>query len=246
MNELIKEVQTKVCELMGEDNSGHGISHILRVYDLAMKFAYDEKANKEIVALAALLHDVDDYKIVGKEASLKLVNAKNILNQLNVANNIQEKVLEIIRTMGYSKFLAGVRPTSLEGKIVSDADMCDAIGSNGIIRSVVYAVSGKGNGVIFDKNIYPDVQITKEKYNKNGTTHCTDSAINHFFEKLLKLSSLMMTESGKKESIDRQKIMIKFLKQFFKEENVPEWNIFLDKFLKEENKNNHTKIAKKN
>ena len=44
----------------------------------------------------------------------------------------------------------------------------------------------------------------------------------------------MMTKSGKLESINRQKIMIKFLRQFFKEENVPEWNTFLDEFLKEE------------
>ena len=157
------------------------------------------------------------------------------MNKSNIASNVQEEVLKIIKTMGYSNYLKGIRPNSLEGKIVSDADMCDAIGATGIIRSVVYAVSHKGNGVIFNKNVLPKVDITAEEYNVGGnsTTHDTDSAINHFFEKSLKLNNLMLTKSGKVESIGRQKIMIDFLKHFFQEENATEWNELLEKFLKE-------------
>ncbi len=117
---------------------------------------------------------------------------------------------------------------------MSDADMCDAIGAHGIIRSIVYAVSSKGSGVIFDENTYPNVNITQAEYNSNGTTHSTDSAINHFFEKLLKPSNLMLTKSGKHESIERQRIMIDFLKHFFKEENANEWIEFLDKYLEKQ------------
>lgn len=232
MNKLIENAQKLVFKLMESDKSGHGSDHILRVYNLAIKFAEAEGADKTIVSLAALLHDVDDYKIVGKENSEKMINTKMILNELNVDNNKQNYIIDIIKSMGYSNYLKGIRPKTLEGQIVSDADMCDAIGSSGIVRSIVYATSSKGNGIIFDRDIYPNVNITNEEYNQKGTTHSTDNAINHFFEKLLKLNNLMMTKSGKKESNKRQKIMIDFLRQYFYEENAKEWLEFLDEFLK--------------
>ena len=230
---MIEEIKKLVYEILENDNSGHGMDHIIRVYNLSLKFAELEQANQEIVAIASLLHDVDDYKIVGIENANKLNNAKNIMNSVNLDYEKQNKVLDIIQNMGYSKSLKGIRPTTIEGKIVSDADMCDATGATGIIRSIVYAVSSKGNGIIFDKKIFPNINITAKEYNSAGSTHDTDNAINHFFEKLLKLPNLMLTKSGKQEATDRQKIMIDFLTNFFQEENALEWLQFLEKYIKE-------------
>ena len=67
MKKLIEKVQKQVFKLMDNDRSGHGNDHVMRAYNLATKFAEVENANKEIVALASLLHDIDDYKIVGKK-----------------------------------------------------------------------------------------------------------------------------------------------------------------------------------
>ena len=69
---MIEKVRTLVNELMAGNDNGHGCDHVDRVYKLAIKFAKQEKANMEVVSLAALLHDVDDYKIVGMENSVKL------------------------------------------------------------------------------------------------------------------------------------------------------------------------------
>ncbi len=234
---MIKRVENLVYEKMDGNNNGHGNDHIKRVYNLAIKFAKAEGADLTIVSLAALLHDVDDYKIVGAEQSIKLTNAKNIMEKANINENIQKKVIDIINTMGYSKLLKGTRPTTLEGAIVSDADMCDAIGATGIIRSIVYAVSSKGNGRIFDEHVYPNVNISALEYNMNVTTHETDGAINHFFEKLLKLKGLMLTKSGQEEATTRHNLMVTFLRQLFVEENVDQWQLFLDEYL--ENKNHY-------
>jgi len=95
-------------------------------------------------------------------------NAKSIMQSCKVDDEIQKRVLDIISNMGFSKCLKGIRPKTLEGQIVSDADMCDAIGSSGIIRSVAYSVSEKGSGTIFDKDILPIIDITQEKYNSGG------------------------------------------------------------------------------
>lgn len=65
---MIEEVKRQVSELLDKDVSGHGMDYINRVLSLSLKFAEKEKANKEIVALIALSHDIDDYKLFGEES----------------------------------------------------------------------------------------------------------------------------------------------------------------------------------
>lgn len=226
---MIEEVRKQVCKLLDKDNSGHGMEHIDRVYQLSLKFAKIENANKDVVALIALLHDVDDYKLFGRESAENLTNTQNILKQCSIADNIKEQVLNAIKTIGYSKRLKGICPVTLEGMIVSDADMCDSMGATGILRSYQYNLS-HGN-VFFDKDIYPTINMSASEYmaKKEGTV------VTHMFEKLLKLKDFMLTDSGKKEAIERHNLMIQFLYHFFQEENVPEWSNYLEDYLNHSN-----------
>lgn len=222
---IIEKVKDKVSELLSKDNTGHGIEHVNRVLNLSLKFAEKEDANKDVVALIALLHDVDDYKLFGIEDANNLTNARNILEQCFVEDDIKEQVLNAIKTIGYSKRLKGICPLTLEGMIVSDADMCDGMGTTGILRSYQYNLA-HGN-LFFDKNIYPTLNMSADEYmeKKVGTV------VTHMFEKLLKLKDLMLTDSGKKEAIERHNIMIEFLYHFFEEENDKEWIDYLDNYL---------------
>ena len=77
---MIDNVKQEVIKLLDKDNSGHGMDHINRVLDLSLKFAEKENANAQVVALIALLHDVDDYKIFGMENAEKLINARRIMD----------------------------------------------------------------------------------------------------------------------------------------------------------------------
>lgn len=227
---MIEKVKELVLELLKDDDTGHGNSHALRVYDLSMNFAEKEIANKDVVAFAALLHDVDDYKI-SKETTDNLNNAKTIMNKAQVDQETQKEVLEIIRTMGYKKLLNGIRPQTIEGMIVSDADMCDTLGANGILRMYDYQKSH--NKPFFDKETFPIDDMNFQKYNRD----CSDSAVCHIFEKVLKVKNLMMTSAGKKEATQRESLTISFIRQLFMEEDAIEWIEYLDKYLKEENKN---------
>lgn len=222
---MLEEVERQVNLLLNADNSGHGMDHINRVVRLALKFAENEYANKDIVSLIALLHDVDDYKLFGDEYSENLINAKTIMNISNVPFEIQKQVLSSLKCIGYSKLLKGFRPTTIEGKIVSDADMCDALGVNGILR--VYKYTMKNEKPFFDKEIFPIENMTADKY----TRKCSDTSVCHIFEKILKLKGLMMTESGKLEAEERHQIVIDILYHLFDEENVPEWKEYLDNYL---------------
>ena len=222
---MIEKAKKLVEDLLKNENSGHGMEHINRVIDLAVKFAEREDCDKNIVILGALLHDVDDYKVFGDKNQEELTNTNIILNQLEIDNNMKELVLDIVSKIGYSKLLNGNRPTTIEGMIVSDADMCDTLGANGLLR--IHKYSLKNGKDFFDKNLWPIENMDASKY----TRKCADSSVCHIFEKVLKVKNLMMTTAGKQEAIERHNFIISFLRQLFKEEKACDWEQYLDKYL---------------
>lgn len=222
----MKAIERAVEEILGTGGDGHGFDHVQRVTRMALDFAQQEDADLEVVELASLLHDVDDYKLFGEAHAEGLINARRILDENNIDVDTQGRVIEIIKTMGYSKYLKGVRPITLEGAIVSDADMCDAIGAQGILRTHEYSLSKGGD--FFDKNIAPNVEEkTSEQYKNAKIEHATQ----HFFDKLLIINSILMTVAGKEEGAKRQRIMVDFLVEIFREEGATEWSDYLQEFV---------------
>ena len=149
----------------------NGVPYIFHPYHLA------EQMDDEISCTVALLHDVDDYKLFGNQNQEQLTNTTRILNQIDADEKTKNSVLEIVASIGYSKYLKGVRPTTIEGKLVSDADMCDAIGANALIRTYTYSL--KHNKKFFNKNLWPIENMCAEKY----TRKCADTSVCHIFEK---------------------------------------------------------------
>lgn len=227
---IIENVLSEVRHLLNGDKSGHGADHVERVYALAMKLSENENVNKEVIALAALLHDVDDYKLFGEANAKNLTNAKRIMQQNGVDVQTSAHVCDIIANMGYSKCLQGIRPQTQEGKIVSDADMLEAIGAIGTVRCLAYALDKchSGTDQIFDRNVWPEINLSADEYKKPNRK--SDNFINHFFEKMLKLKGLMLTEAGKKEAQIRHQFMLDFLYEFFRENDCPEWVEYLKNY----------------
>ena len=227
---IIENVLSEVRHLLNGDKSGHGADHVERVYALAVKLSENENVNKEVVALAALLHDVDDYKLFGEENAKNLTNAKKIMQQNEVDVQTSAQVCDIIANMGYSKCLQGIRPKTKEGMLVSDADMLEAMGAMGTVRCLAYALDKchSGTDQIFDKTIWPQVNLSAAEYKKPNRK--SDNFINHFFEKMLKLKDLMLTNAGKKEAQIRHQFMLDFLYEFFRENDCPEWIAYLQNY----------------
>ena len=227
MKNKIELVKKQVSNLLELEDSGHDIEHVNRVLELSLKFAAIELANKDIVTLIALLHDVDDYKLFDEENAKNLTNAKRIMNDCKIPIEVQNNVVSSLEKLGYSNYLKCIRPETIEGQVVSDADMCDALGVNGVLR--IYKYSLKKGKPFFNKNIFPLENITVDLYKKNTA----NSSVCHMFEKILKLKKIMMTESGKKESEKRHQIIVDVLYQLFEEEKANDWKRYLDDFLKE-------------
>ena len=229
---MIENIKNNVKYLLQTDNTGHGFDHVMRVFDTTQRILKTvTDVNEEVTLLVALLHDVDDYKLFATSENLS--NARHIMTNAGVDENVQKQVLDAISQIGYSKRLRGMQPTLMEAKIVSDADMLDAIGVNGIIRCLHYAFA-RCETVVFDENIWPEVDISYQRYKMPNRE--TDNFINHFFEKLLKIKDLLYTDYAIEEGKIRHKCMVDFLIHFFREQNLSEWQNFLQDYCSKLNK----------
>ena len=88
----------------------------------------------------------------------------------------------------------------------------DALGAIGIARTFNYG--GFKEREIYNPNIEPNLQMTKEEY-KNSSA----PSLNHFYEKLLLLKDKMNTNTGKALAIHRHNFMEQYLAEFYKEWN---------------------------
>lgn len=215
MTETIQKTIAFVKEKLEGAEAGHDWFHIERVWKLSQKIADTEGGNREVVELAALLHDIADPKFHDGDETLALKISEELMNSLNVSQEVVEQVLFIIKNISFKNRGEIPENPPIELKIVQDADRLDAIGAIGIART--FNFGGFKNNLMYHPEIPPKLNMSKEEYKKNeGTT------INHFYEKLLLLKDLMNTDSAKKIAAERHDFMLKFLEQFYKEWNVNE------------------------
>lgn len=189
---------------------GHDWFHIERVYKNAMAIAKNEAANLEIVSLAALLHDIADYKFHNGNEEIGPQKAEAFLASIHLQDAVIEKVIAIVKNIGFKGGKQKPDIESTELAIVQDADYLDAMGAIGIARAFNYG--GFKNRKLYDPAIVPDLEMSKEAYKKS-----TAPTINHFYEKLLLLKDKMQTKTGKKLAKKRHEFMQTYLEQFFKE-----------------------------
>lgn len=201
---------------MKGNDASHDASHVWRVRDLALSLAREEGLasnpdSMEIVELAALLHDIGDYKYLRDLSDEKMV--ENFLEDEGLEESKKMRILNIIKKMGFKDEIAGLANAefSPEFGVVQDADRLDAIGAIGIARCFTFG--GSRNRVLHDPAIKPRSDVSKEQYMKKEE----QTTVNHFHEKLLKLKDLMKTEAGRRRAEKRHKFMEEFLKEFYEE-----------------------------
>jgi uncharacterized protein len=213
MNHLINQVAQLVeVKFTGLEGS-HDWFHIKRVWQTALYLQSMEGGNADEISLAALLHDFSDHKYNGGDFDAGSREVLNLLNQLNCPFEIADRVAKIVQVVSYKGALVSDEATSIEGKIVRDADRLDAIGAIGIARAFSYG--GSKERPLYDPSITPLLHATKEEY-ASAKSH----TINHFYEKLLLLKERMETPSAQRLAKERHAFMLQFLTQF-----EHEWHI---------------------
>lgn len=199
--EKIKQCRNEVKKIYEQFDASHDWQHIERVMKNAKTILQQETADAVIVELAVLLHDVSDPKYKKPDEDLE----RDILDRLELSDTQRHKIQQVIESVSF-KGGNGKPATSIEAKIVQDADRLDAIGAIGIARAFAYG--GAKGRKLYDWNEKARTEMTEYEYREAQT-----SSVTHFYEKLLLLKDQMTTETGKQMAEERHEFMLSFLKQ---------------------------------
>lgn len=211
MKPAIKTIEKYMEDKFQNEGTGHDWFHIDRVRRLALFIQEKEGGERDLIELAALLHDISDHKFNGGDFEKGGKEAKSILQQFNIDENTIDKIVDIVNTVSFKGNSVPDKMNSLEGKIVQDADRLDAIGAIGIART--FAFGGSIGQPIYNPDIEPSIHKSKEEY--QNRTH----TINHFYEKLLILEDRMHTATAKSIAKERTALMRDYLNSFYSEWN---------------------------
>lgn len=227
---LVEVTEDYVRDQMKSNDASHDWAHICRVRTLALNIAKLEGLGKdaeqiEIIELAALLHDIADWKYSGSETAGPTM-AYTFLVQNGCPTEKAKIISTIISLVSFHSEIGASGGPKLADTtkkclhVVQDADRLDAIGAIGIARALTFG--GKKNRALYNyadpdviwNSKYSHTPPSKEAYKKSKA-----DTVQHFYDKLLLLSKMMKTTTGQKLAKQRHDVMETFLKQLHKEVN---------------------------
>ena len=199
---VLDSIKNEIIKIMDNDPA-HDFDHVMRVYTNAKKIVKKEKADEKLVLSAALLHDIVSYPKSSKRSKFSSIDSakksKIILKKYGFS---KEEIIIISDAIKEHSFSKGKIPSTVEGKILQDADRLDAIGAIGLAR--VFSFSGSNNRPFYDP---------KDPFSENRVINDNKWTLDHFFQKLLTLEKKMNTKTGKTLAKKRTKILKNFLKE---------------------------------
>ncbi len=203
--EIYSEVQRRFAEF---DDPAHGWEHVRRVYQLALRIAEQEHADRFIADTAALLHDIGrlSHDTTQHHAELSEKLASELLSAYPITSKQKDAILHAIMAHSYTH---GIEPRTLEARVVRDADRLDALGAIGILR---WAITGTMRRTPQTRSYHPDDPFAEQRQPDDRLY-----MLDHFFTKLLKLADTMSTETGHEMARQRMAFMHAFLQEFRKE-----------------------------
>ncbi len=188
--QLIRRTQEFAEHFFGREGT-HGFSHVKRVFNLCLHIGTAEGADLEILALAALLHDIArPLESSGRVKDHAVEGARIARRYLTGMGYPKDRAEAVAHAIEAHRFSGGPEPETLEAKILSDADKLDAIGAIGIARVFMY--SGEHGRSI-------------------------EESLTHFEEKILHLRNLVYTETAKKLAWERHRFTEEFVKRLRRE-----------------------------
>jgi uncharacterized protein len=205
---LVAAVRAEAKRFFRSARGSHDWDHTARVLRLCLHIGRAEKADLEILTLAALLHDIgrgEEDRANGKirHADASARAARGILARHGVAAGRIERIVHCIEAHSFRKNLA---PDSLEACVLFDADKLDSIGAVGIGRAFLFA--GEVGARLHDKKV--DVDKTAP-YTKE------DTAYREFLVKLRHIKDRMFTAEGKRLAAGRHDFMVAYFDRLNRE-----------------------------
>ena len=207
---LVEKTAAHAERVLGQEGTGHDWLHVRRVWLNARRVGRAEGADLFVVELAALLHDIADWKFHGGDLSAGPKAARRWLLSLGAGAGTAERVARVVAQVSYKGAKVADSADSLEAAVVQDADRLDALGAVGIARTFAYG--GSKGRAIYDPAVKPVLHASSKAYSTS-----TAPTLNHFYEKLLLLKGRMKTRTGRRLAAERHRFMELFLRRFYAE-----------------------------
>jgi uncharacterized protein len=189
-------------------NGSHDWEHTCRVYNLCMHIGQKERADLEVLKIAAYLHDIgrsrqDKSKGTICHAEKGAEMAKSFLDDYEIPEDQGKNIIHCIRS---HRFRGNLWPETLEAKVLFDADKLDAIGAIGIARAFQFA--GEVGARFHNPHVEPE---HTEPYTEE------DTGYREFRLKLVKIKDRMLTDEGRRMAKERHAFMETFFERFLQE-----------------------------
>ncbi len=203
-NNLLEKTMSFVREKMKKLPPSHGLDHVERVLKLSEKIAAAENADIFVVKLSAMLHDIareEEDKSGGKICHAEL--GADIAFDFLISENLDEQTAELIAgCIKAHRFRNDHIPSTIEEKVLYDADKLDSIGAIGIGRAFLFA------GEVGARLHNPDVDISKTL-----PYTAEDTAYREYIVKMRHLEKKMLTGEGKRLAQGRHEFMMNFFRR---------------------------------
>jgi uncharacterized protein len=208
---IIENTAAFIQEKFAVEGSGHDWPHIRRVWHVARALAAQEPGtDQEVVELAALLHDIADWKFHNGDYEAGPRAARVWLQSQQVPEATIARVEQVIREVSFKGLGVETPVTSPDAAVVQDADRLDAIGAIGVGRAFAYG--GHKGRPMHDPATPPVSHADFEQYKQS-----TAPTLNHFYEKLLHLKDRLHTPGARQLAEERHHFMQTFVAQFLRE-----------------------------
>jgi len=189
------------------EDGAHDLSHLQRVWHNVRTLHAQEGGDLEVLLASVLLHDcvaVEKNSPLRSQASrLAAEKAATLLTTLDWPNT---KIAAVAHAIEAHSFSANIAPTTLEAKIVQDADRLDSLGMLGVART--FYIAGRMGSALYDPQ---DPEAKARDY--DDKRFCLD----HFQTKLLHLADGFQTTTGQRLAQTRHQRLKGFM-ELFKEE----------------------------
>ena len=169
----------------------HRLDHIERVANNVFLLSRQEQGFKYQVLIPAVwLHDcVPISKFSNLRSQASTISGQHAIGYLHRIGYPEEYLLAIQHSIAAHSFSAGIKPESIDAKILQDADRLDSLGAIGIART--FMLGGK-----FGNAAYHGDDPFAEGRELDDSSYVLD----HFYKKLFLLADTMQTVAGKKEA----------------------------------------------
>ncbi len=179
----------------------HDHLHVRRVAHNARILARAEGGDEAVTVAAALLHELWNYPKghpdSARSGEVCAEHAREVLVGEGYDPTFVDAVAYAIAVHAYSR---GIVPSTLEGKLLQDADRLDAIGAIGIARCFATCADMK-------RPFYADVDPLCQTREPDDARWGVD----HFYKKLLRIPESLHTRTARQLAEARLDVMKRYL-----------------------------------